>query len=309
MSGSFLLLNSFIFVINLYCATGPGSKSGVFLKIPSGARPVSIGEAFVAVADDANTINWNIAGLTNISKIEFYATHIKYFQSINYESLNFVYPFKNFVLGSHIGYLYTDKITRTIVDLQANERLFGYQILDSYDASDKTTLFGIAKNIRPTTSVGFGVRYLEERIDTYKANTLSLDFGIFGKISENLSYGVSLQNFGGNLKFVKQKAPVVKIYRFGVGRKIKSLLYGFEVDYSDDLGWQINTGGEYNLFNFVFLRAGWRFKELQKKQYLGNLTGGTAGFGIRFLNYQIDYGFVFFGDLGQTHRISLSGRF
>ena len=37
-----------------------------------GTRPLGMGGAFIAVADDGNTITWNPAGLTSIAKKRVY---------------------------------------------------------------------------------------------------------------------------------------------------------------------------------------------------------------------------------------------
>ena len=44
-------------------AGGVGTTGAQFLKIGTGARPVAMGYAFSAVADDLNALYWNPAGL------------------------------------------------------------------------------------------------------------------------------------------------------------------------------------------------------------------------------------------------------
>jgi len=44
-------------------AAGPGTTGATFLKLGVGSRPVAMGEAFVAVADDINALFWNPSGL------------------------------------------------------------------------------------------------------------------------------------------------------------------------------------------------------------------------------------------------------
>ena len=41
----------------------PGTAGFQFLKLGVGARPVAMGSAYTAVADDANALFWNPAGL------------------------------------------------------------------------------------------------------------------------------------------------------------------------------------------------------------------------------------------------------
>ena len=40
-----------------------------------GTRPMSMGGAFIAVADDANAITWNPAGLPGLRRTEFTSTY------------------------------------------------------------------------------------------------------------------------------------------------------------------------------------------------------------------------------------------
>ena len=44
-------------------AAGPGTSAATFLKLGFGARPLGLGEAYVAVADDAAALHYNPAGL------------------------------------------------------------------------------------------------------------------------------------------------------------------------------------------------------------------------------------------------------
>ena len=45
-----------------------GTAMGQFLKIGVGGRAASMGEAFVAVANDASALYWNPAGITQLEK-------------------------------------------------------------------------------------------------------------------------------------------------------------------------------------------------------------------------------------------------
>ena len=44
-------------------------------QIPTGARPLGMGGAFVGVADDANALNWNPAGLPGLRRTEFTSSY------------------------------------------------------------------------------------------------------------------------------------------------------------------------------------------------------------------------------------------
>ncbi len=44
-------------------ASGPGTSAATFLELGFGARPLGLGEAYVAVADDVSALHYNPAGL------------------------------------------------------------------------------------------------------------------------------------------------------------------------------------------------------------------------------------------------------
>jgi len=83
----------------------------------------------------------------------------------------------------------------------------------------------------------------------------------------------------------------------------------------------ISVGTEYCPANIIALRLGYAGKLIegaitnrdiinQSIRDQTNFTGFGAGLGIKlFTNHQMDYSFVPYGVLGNTHRISFSARF
>jgi len=60
------------FILNLSFAGGAGTSGAIILKQTVGARPLEMGEAFVAGA-----LHWNPAGLSQIRKHEISAIYLK----------------------------------------------------------------------------------------------------------------------------------------------------------------------------------------------------------------------------------------
>src|SRR5438045_4142227 len=75
-----------------FAAKSAGSSGAAFLKIGAGARPAGLGQAYTAIADDANAIYWNTAGLSTIRKNEFVAMRAELFQDLRYHYFAFVHP-------------------------------------------------------------------------------------------------------------------------------------------------------------------------------------------------------------------------
>ena len=55
-----------------------------FNDIGVGARPLGLGGAFVALADDSNAPNYNAAGLAYIEEIQIGATYAQRFSGLHY---------------------------------------------------------------------------------------------------------------------------------------------------------------------------------------------------------------------------------
>jgi len=68
-----------ILIILLSIATIASADRGAFAGDSIGARASILGEAFVAIADDANALRWNPAGLTQLLQPEITSSHINFF--------------------------------------------------------------------------------------------------------------------------------------------------------------------------------------------------------------------------------------
>jgi hypothetical protein len=70
---------------------------------------------------------------------------------------------------------------------------------------------------------------------------------------------------------------------------------------------RVQVGAEDLIRKFLALRVGYQ-ANLAETQIEG-LTGLTAGLGVIYEGFGLDYAFLPYGDLGSTHRISLSYKF
>ena len=102
-----ILISLLVFGMNSFAV----SQGAVILSvIPTGARACALGEAFVAVADDASTAFWNPAGLAFLNYREFHLQHSQlapsFADDIYYEALNYITPIEGIGnLGFSLYYL------------------------------------------------------------------------------------------------------------------------------------------------------------------------------------------------------------
>ena len=116
------------FIILLVLVSLNGQSDQIFV----GTRPLSMGGAFIAVADDANAITWNSAGLPGLRRTEFTSTYADlYAMNINQSYFGFVRPFSDRIaLGidwSNLGFedselMYSENKLNLALGIQAHRK-------------------------------------------------------------------------------------------------------------------------------------------------------------------------------------------
>ena len=93
-----------------------GTSGAQFLKIGVG-RGAAMGEAFVAVADDASATFWNPSGLGTITTREISLQHNEWIADVRHEYLSVILPLSNFgTMGISITALTMGKMEYLTVD-------------------------------------------------------------------------------------------------------------------------------------------------------------------------------------------------
>jgi hypothetical protein len=107
MSGGIRPLSTFWALLLLpVFVTAEGENGAAFLKIGAGARPAALGDAFTAVADDANAAVWNPAGLARLPRPEIVGTHTQWLQGGRHDALAGAYPTKAGTFGCERCYAF-----------------------------------------------------------------------------------------------------------------------------------------------------------------------------------------------------------
>ncbi|MDD5089864.1 MAG: UPF0164 family protein [Candidatus Wallbacteria bacterium] len=73
-------------------AEDSSGSAGAYLKMGVGARPLGMGGAFTAIADDATAAFWNPAGLVQLDKKEITTMHAMLKMDRTYNFLNYIQP-------------------------------------------------------------------------------------------------------------------------------------------------------------------------------------------------------------------------
>lgn len=303
----FILVFAFLltcFSTSLYSAFGKddaGTSTANFLKLGAGARSAGMGEAFVGVSDDATAVYWNPGGLSQVKDRSLSIMHAVWFEDIFYDWISYVHPANKIgTFGLGIQYLSYGDIKET------DETGL---IVSNFNPSNIAATVSYARKIFGI-SIGINAKYISSKI-TKTAYALAGDIGIMWKSKKDkISVGLVGQNLGMKMKFVDEEASLPAAIKIGGAYKVRNnWIAALDVSAPLDNEIYISAGSEYNykINNKMILglRAGYG----TKAKYVGGLNSLTAGIGINYLSYSLDYAFLPLGNLGNTHRISFSVRF
>lgn len=295
-------------VASISSAAGVGTTGAQFLKIGVGSRPAGMGGAFSALADDINAIYYNPAGLVSQRGKQASASYIQYFQGVTIGFLGYSQGVcENSAFGVGLNYLTVSGIERRATDLDTATDTFGANDMALYFSyANSKLLEGISKGL----SFGANVKVIRQTIDTNAAQSFAADIAtLYNSPSKKFSAAFGIYNLGTAVKFVDTGDPLPLDVRLGLACHVNnSFVVAADIDdYLVDGLINGSLGAEYAFNKIISARAGYKMSTEANK--LGGLSGLGTGLGINVWGAQLDYAFVPFGDLSDTHRISISTKF
>lgn len=310
-----------------------GTKAAQFLKIGPGARPVGMGEAFVAVANGALATYWNPAGLAQTDGYSYFFTSAKWLAGIQYNYLAFAVPIpKRGVIGGALSYLGTDNME---VTTETNPEGTG----EYFKYSGIALAFSYGKMFTDKFSFGFNAKYIYEKLKLMSASGMAVDIGLKYRTEWNkFTIGMNFQNFGNKMRLTGEDTRFIYYpdpnrdpnsqpniiadlrtesydlpMRFLVGVSIvpyetdfATLLLAVDAIHPNDNTEYLNIGAELSLRNMAYIRIG------REHNLMRDAEGGlTFGGGVRYrrpgtpLNFSIDFAMADYGRLQSVKFISI----
>ena len=295
--------------------TKAGTTGASFLKMGVGARPVALGESFVAVADDVNSLYWNPAGIGQIKSSELMLMHNVWLEKMSYEYIGFVVPFETSAIGISAGYLNIGELEGRDVDDNITNNFTAYDMFVGVTYSQRIE---VESEEEGRLLIGITVKSIQEKIEEANAMGFGADAGLLFLADENWTIGAMVQNLGTGIKFINERDNFPMNIKVGTSYKFfedKDLLLSVDLNKPVDNKMRLNIGGEYKLYDksmidgIIIFRGGYKY-QLNGNDDVGGLGDLSAGMGFAFgETLQLDYAFVPYGLLGFTHRVSLTIRF
>ena len=281
-----------------------GTFGAQFLKIGPSARAAGLGSAYVAVADDANAIYWNPAGIVNIRGSELSISQTEWPADINLSYAAYVFNPRSIpgTFGISARALWMDpQIVRTAFEPEGNGQTF--------DSGMSSLGLTYARYFTDKFSAGITGHFLHMGLAEASVNSAALDVGILYRIGiRGMKVGMTIQSLGSEVTFDERSARLPTMFKVGfafdpIRAGSQTLMATGEFQHPVDNKERSNFGLEYNLRDTFFLRTGYN---------MGYDTDGVAagaGFRVktgRTSRAQLDYGWVDMASLGSVHRVSVS---
>jgi long-subunit fatty acid transport protein len=291
-----------------------GISTAQFLKIGVGGRASALGDAFVAIANDASALYWNPAGLSQFSENQVMFSHNNWIVDINHDFLGAVYHLDDEnSFGVSLVSLSMDemKVTTEYAPFGTGE-YFGYSDL----------AFSVSYSRRMTEQFSFGgtIRYVEETLDVLKMRGVMIDLGTYYWTGlGSTRFAVSVSNFGNDLapdgevvlvgnrkKSDWQSFSPPTVFRIGFALEPfedeqNKVTTAIQLNHPNDNSENFALGVEYTWNKMFFLRGGYKFN-VDEQNYT---FGAGVNVPVSIANLTFDYAFANFTDLGSAHRFSI----
>jgi long-subunit fatty acid transport protein len=295
-----------------------GQRAGIsslqFLKIGGSSRAAAMAESFIAVANDASSLQYNPAGMVQFDGHEAIFTHTSWLVDLQHEFVGAVY---RFTPSDAVGFSFTSLHTDDM-EVRTETQPFGTGRYFSY--GDVAVGLSYARQLTAQFSFGATVRYVEETIDVLKTRAFMVDLGTYYRTGlGSTRFSVAVSNFGNNVSpegtvdlsrggsasdFQEFSPPTT--FRIGFAFEpyeddYNRLTTSIQLNHPNDNSENLSVGAEYGWNRLFFVRAGYKMNVDEE--------GLTAGVGVNaplgFVRVGVDYAFAAFDRLGGVHRITV----
>lgn len=303
-----ILAISIIFSENYYAQEFKKTATAgfTFLEIPVTARYASLGESSIALSDlnsDGIFINPASIGFTNQTH-SFSSSFANWFADIKHYAASYSFNSDYGVFAAGVVIMDFGSMPRTVAG--GGQKV--YNVIGTFNANSIAASFGYSKMLTDRFSFGVAAKYVEEKIDIYKASNILLDGGVLYYTGlGSLRIAASLQNFGTNSKFINDEFKMPIIFKLGAAAElIDNKDSGFrvtlitEASHPTDANERLNFGSEISWNEIVTFRAGYKFFYDEETYSLGFGLNPKLDFPIN-----LDFAFADYGRLGKILRLSL----
>lgn len=306
------------------------------LDIGVGTRPLGMGKAFVAAADDINSIFLNPAGLSFTRGWGLTSIYSSLFSEVNYLTLGGYFAgdrdgwgigFVGANVGGDILITYRDPVTRRIIPLQTLAAGYSSNVLLFSYGTQLGKFFNFPNADRISVGASYKLFYqsLKASEDSF-ATGQDLDIGAIYAVNKWLKLGLYGQNIlpsetvGMLIWNSGEKESIPHNYKLGVSCKVFGsdavwyhsqdvyLNLDLEDSFTQGRPTIYHSGIEWWVYNNMALRLGVDQDVYSRLAGVGVDSNVTFGLGLWYQDFGFDYAYHQYGPLSEntTHYFSVS---
>ena len=316
-----------IFFINTVYAdestavTKVATSAANWLKIETGVRGIGMGGSQVASGRGMTGVHYNPASITFIKGSEVFYSKSSYLAEISHNTIAYGTRLSaSDYFGLHLFYLNSGAMD---VTTEAKPDGTG----ETFTVINLSLRLTYARQLTDRLRVGGSLKYIREQIFTARMQSFvfdlgsNFDTGIYGMI-----LGMSISNFGPEVQFhgeglevvvsdttardgklakITKKFSVPLTFRLGLQKDIlgneesaNHLTVSMDAINPIDYTMYYSIGIEYSWAKLAFIRAGSRLSH--------DTAGISFGGGIKLRGIMVDYAYVDYGILTETHQFGIS---
>ncbi len=306
-----------------------GQAGMPFLTIDVGGRVAGMAGTKVGVVGDAEAMFSNPAGLAMMDGLSATTSKTNWIADIGHFGAGVAYNAGKYgTFGINLVSMEYGDIQQTIPyqGFDPEKRLQGYEDIGTFTVSEYAIGVSYGRQIISQFYVGGNVKWAyqnlgdvrildpytnEETMAENEVSNLVFDFGtLYYPGFKDLRFGVTFRNFSGQVDYYDQRFELPLTFDFGVAMDVLKLFQedgdteltvALDALHPRDYSERVHLGAEYNLYNVLFVRGGYKFNYDEEAL--------SAGLGINYdiggIGLKADYAYTAFGIFDAVHRFSI----
>lgn len=245
-------MNSYLH--NSYGQAGYGGHAGAFLRLGMGVRPLSMGGAFTAVANDVTATYWNPSGLAQIENIELFGMYSIMSLNRKYNCIAFSFP------AGRIGAIGFNYINLGIDNIIGRDQ-YG-QVTNELSNSESAIYLSYGGSIKDIFYFGGTWKFLNNSLAGFSASGSGYDLGFLIRLGSLIWVGTTFQDINSNIEWNTSSRTQEKFpgnNRIGIAIRRPDIPFLVAFDYEKNVREEngiIHVGMEFRFSNRFGINCG-----------------------------------------------------
>ena len=305
--------------------TKVATSAANWLKIDNGVRGISMGGSQVASGRGMTGAHYNPASITFIDGSEFFYSKSNYLADISHNTLAYGTRLSTTdYFGLHLFYLHSGDMK---VTTEAKPDGTG----ETFNVQDLSLRLIYGRQLTDRLRIGGALKYIRENIFTAHMQSFVFDLGSnFDTGIYGLILGMSVSNFGPDVQFHGEGLEIVVADTTARDGKLSKITKKFSIPLTFRLGIQKDVLGgddestsrlavsvdainpiDYTVYGGIGLEYSWRDIAFIRggTKVFHDTAGLSLGGGLKWSMFAVDYAYVNYGILKETHQFGISLEF